>query len=302
MRIFYFTTPDPKLQGDIQENVILIGLRELLGENVIDYPRKKVLYGEFDETPKETIHGRGFTLYNKPIQDIANRPDPSTITPNDIILYGVCNDYGVTDYPEYNKLTPNVFYLDGHDNEKIRKTPCFKREYYEETQNVWGTGFGIPEHLIRPIDFNKNQLYQSTAPLYCFDNANNPNLLKAGLNYKFTNEKDYFDDMSKSWFGLSCKKGGWDALRHYEIMAAGSVLVYKDYNKKPILCSPVGIPAVVYSNTDELFQLMNFLVPNNQPSKLYKRILFEQRDWLLKFGTCKIRALKVLQEINLQIK
>lgn len=301
MKIFYFTTTDPKMQGDIQENVILIGLRELLGDNVIDYPRKKVLYGEFDESPIHELHGRGFTLCTTPLKDVGNRFDPNQITEKDVIIYGVCDAYGITDYPEFNKLTPNIFYVDGHDDARIRKKPCFKREYHVEEEGVFGTGFGVPDHKILPLSFNKKQLYQSTFPLFCLSEDKSLQYFHNAGKYLFEKEEDYYEDMRNSWFGLTCQRGGWDCLRHYEIMAAGSVLIFKNYASKPHICAPVGLPCISYNNVQELFEVMQALVPNNKPTKLYREILFEQRSWLLKFGTCKARALRILQEINLRI-
>ena len=47
MKILYITTPNPRAQGDFQENIILHGLRSLIGSDVVDLPRKKVMYGFF---------------------------------------------------------------------------------------------------------------------------------------------------------------------------------------------------------------------------------------------------------------
>ena len=33
------------------------------------------------------------------------------------------------------------------------------------------------------------------------------------------NESDYYKDYQRSYFAITCKKGGWDCLRHYEILA-----------------------------------------------------------------------------------
>ena len=70
MKILYITTPEPKPQGDFQEVMTLIGLREVLGDDCIDLPKKKVLYGDFSSTKKEDLHGWGFTLYKNPTMEI----------------------------------------------------------------------------------------------------------------------------------------------------------------------------------------------------------------------------------------
>jgi hypothetical protein len=307
MNVYFFTTKDPSLQGDFQENCILIGLRKLLGEGLIDCPKKDVLYGNFNRSPKEKLHGGGFTLYTQPIEDIINKRDPLEITENDVIIYGVTDAYGITDYPEFNKLTPNVWYLDGHDDPNIRKTPCFKRELFNDVDGVWPTGFGIPDWSIRPIDLTiKKKMVQLNAP--------DPDLMdKYGTipkihfhptlgKYIYSNEKDYYDDMAHSWFGITTKRGGWDSLRTYEIMAAGSLLIFKDYDKKPPLCSPQFLPCFSYSSIEELDDLMNRLVVNGKPTLEYLDMLVSQREWLYHNGTCFQRAWEILKTISLNKK
>ena len=57
MKIIYITTSDPKSQGDYQEISMLHGLRQVLGDQCIDFPRKKIMYGDFSESPKNELHG-----------------------------------------------------------------------------------------------------------------------------------------------------------------------------------------------------------------------------------------------------
>lgn len=304
MRIIYITTGDPKAQGDYQENVILHGLRHILRDDLIDYPRKKTMYGDFSNCKKENIHGWGFTMFNRSIPDVAKEKRAAALDEEcDFVVYGVTDAYGVPDYPELNKLAKyGVVYIDGHDHMKITKTPCFKREWCEEYvnghKNVWSTGFGIPEHLIRPLDLErKKQLIQNTAPPYSLFG---PQIL--GINarkfYKFDIEEDYYDDMADSWFGLTCMKGGWDSMRHYEIMASGAVLLFRDYDKKPDGCSPDGLPCFSYSSRTELESIMNTLIVDNKPTDKYLNMFKQQREWLLENGTTRARAYKVLAKLN----
>lgn len=39
--------------------------------------------------------------------------------------------------------------------------------------------------------------------------------------YIFENEEEYYNDYKKSLFAITRKKGGWDCMRHYEILACG---------------------------------------------------------------------------------
>lgn len=315
MRLLFITTANPSKQGDLLELSILHGLREVLGENVIDYPKKKVMYHDFSDTTKNSLHGRGFSLLTYPISDIDGEIRKNIFkTKFDAILYGDGHMYGEPyDMPEINALANNnVWFLDGHDlygnaprkilydNEEVigvQFQKSFKRELLEELPNVYPTGFGIPEHRIRKIDYSiKDQLFQKTAPdsALCLP----VNDLGGGFkHHKFDDEELYYNDLSRSWFGLTCKRGGWDCLRHYEIIAAGALLLFKDYNKKPELCSPRNLPCYSYSSKEELDQLMQKLIINNKPTLEYVSMLNLQRQWLLDHGTTKARAIKIIERL-----
>ena len=293
MKLLYLPGRDPNSAGDFQEVCMLHGLRSIMGEDCIDWPKKKILYADFSDSPKDELHGAGFTLYTEPIQDISNR-DHSRV---DFVLYGVTDSYNVTDYPEINAITPNVWYLDGHDHQRITKKPCFKREMFLEEDGVYPTGFGIPHHQIRSLNFTKKiQIIQKTAPPYA---VFGPQILGGDTRqlYCFSDEKDYYKDMSQSWFGLTCKKGGWDSLRHYEILASGACLLFRDYDKKPPLCAPQNLPCFSYSTLEELESIINRLLINDKPTDEYYDMILRQREWLIKYGTTEARAMQALLTI-----
>ena len=114
----------------------------------------------------------------------------------------------------------------------------------------------------------------------------------------FKSENDYYDDISNSWFGISSKKGGWDALRHYEIIAAGALLLFRDYNKKPKLCSPQDLPCFSYSTKKELLSLIDTLIVDNKPSIKYEEMLEKQRYWLVENGTTIARAKNIIKVLS----
>ena len=94
---------------------ILHGLREVLGENCVDFPRKKVMYHDWSSTKKEDLHGRGFTLYKKPIKDLSKKQ--RELKNFDYVIYGVSNAYDQQEIKEVNDLVSeeNIWHLDGHD-------------------------------------------------------------------------------------------------------------------------------------------------------------------------------------------
>lgn len=52
--------------------------------------------------------------------------------------------------------------------------------------------------------------------------------------YIYTEESDYYKDYQRSYFAITCKKGGWDCMRHYEILANGCIPYFVDIDK----CNP----------------------------------------------------------------
>ena len=52
-------------------------------------------------------------------------------------------------------------------------------------------------------------------------------------NYIFDKEEDYYKEYQSSIFAITRKKGGWDCLRHYEILANGCIPYFIDIEKCP---------------------------------------------------------------------
>lgn len=279
MKILYVTIKDKTKQGDYLEVISLRALRSVLGDNCIDYPRKDILYGEWGDINKSSLHGKGFTLFEPHLKDISDRSYEDV----DVIVYGFINkNHYVNDvYPEIEKLNKPVIYIDGHDDAEVVKTPCFKHEVHTPQEGVYPMNLAIPSSKVRDINLDlKTQIVQSTAPPYSRFGSQVLGVPGRDL-YIFDKEEDYYDDMAKSWFGLSCPKGSWDALRNYEIIAAGAVLLFRDFDKKPEFCSPIHIPAISYSTPQQLTAIIESLLPGGNPSQEYTDILHQQREWLL---------------------
>ena len=51
--------------------------------------------------------------------------------------------------------------------------------------------------------------------------------------YAFTDEKEYMGAYAKCYYAITMKKGGWDCLRHYEILAAGCIPYFIDLHLLP---------------------------------------------------------------------
>lgn len=301
-RIFYFTTKDPKLQGDLQEVGTLIGLRNILGDRVIDIPRKKVLYSDFSESPRENLHGRGFTFYDG-IEDIDPALRDLEPQEDDVIIYGTV-EYGILGENRSHGKCKNVYYIDGGDVPDIRILPCFKRELFQpEADKLFATGFGIPKSHILPVNFNfKTKLIPLTCPdvelMEEFKTVPKVHFHPTLGKYVFSNETDYIRDIATSWFFPITKRGGYDSLRPYQSVAYGTLALFRDYDKKPANCSPQNFPCFSYSSVDELKGLMSRLVVDNKPTREYLDMMAAQRNWLNSFGTCEARAKKIIEKIK----
>lgn len=54
--------------------------------------------------------------------------------------------------------------------------------------------------------------------------------------YIYETEEDYYKEYQKSVFAITIKKGGWDCLRHYEILANGCIPYFVDIDNCPPVC------------------------------------------------------------------
>lgn len=301
MKIFYKTTIDIGLQGDIQECVCFRGLRELLKNDFIDLPKKKVMYGDFSESPKLQLHTKGFTLFES-FEDIADRSTQPT--KDDILIYGcVPPTYEMERDYELEQKVGGVVFIDGHDDRYFRECVketnkfYFKRElYWQPFDNIFQLNFGVPSSYIKEIDFSlKKQLYPKTVPHAIFDPSYREQQQKHHI---FTEEQDYINDIRSSWFTITMKKGGWSQLRDLEGLANGCLVLYKDYDKKPKYCAPFNAPYVNFSSSEEMNKIMSELVVDNKPTSKYLDLLGEQRNWLMENATCEKIAQNILNIIN----
>lgn len=315
MKILFITTDENRNlnvpnrnQGDLLENIILLGLRKLIGENCVDYPRKKILYGDWSSISKSQLHGFGFSVYHEPMQDIPDTCRDLQDQKFDVILYGTSPQLNTPRMPDLESKCDLVFYVDSNDligiapenkyiNYKGYKfignqySPSFKRELIVEEDGQYPISVGILESSILPINIDmKSQLHQKSYPREALFEPKEVNR----SHYYFTDEEEYYDDMARSWFGLTCIRGGWDAIRNYEIIAAGTLLLFRDYKFKPPFCSPVNLPTLSYSSKEELDELTKYLVKDNKPTHEYIDLLNLQRQWLLETATTEARAKQII--------
>jgi hypothetical protein len=82
-------------------------------------------------------------------------------------------------------------------------------------------GFSIPEKKITTHIYKKTKIVS--------------NLIPGDIStYIYYTEEEYYHEYKSSYFAITRKKGGWDCLRHYEIIANGCLPYFIDIENCPI--------------------------------------------------------------------
>jgi hypothetical protein len=154
-----------------------------------------------------------------------------------------------------------------------RRFLYFKREWTEETlryrcyrllpstlaarvpppRNLRPIAFSFPDDkiLADAADSAKTGLF----PRHIVDPEVRARVAGASSGYAFDSEADYYADLRRARFGITCKRAGWDCLRHYEIAANGAVPCFRDLALKASTCAPHGLGddnSVSYRSVDGL--------------------------------------------------
>lgn len=178
------------------------------------------------------------------------------------------------------------------------------RGAFYKAQNAF---YGITNR-IHPDFYWKEEIQGSIFPLgYCFPDENfvetvplKNNLwaeVIPGLNetYRFNTESSYFEMYQDAKFGFTWKKGGWDCLRHYEILANGCIPVFRDLADCPEA-------TLSHFPKELLLEAKNELLPWN-PSESSEQKFQDYATRLLEFSranlTCSAAAKRFLGYCNL---
>jgi len=88
------------------------------------------------------------------------------------------------------------------------------------SERLFPITFSIPECKISGGFSNKTKLLSSLIP-------------GVRQTYIYNNETDYYNEYKQSYFAITTKKGGWDCLRHYEIIANGCIPFFPNIKQCP---------------------------------------------------------------------
>lgn len=213
--------------ADYMADMLFHGLRTLLGPDLVDVNRLDFMYRDWPHPPFYSIYG----LLTEP--DGIDRTDIEAKIANhyfDLIVYGSIHRFRQCMDLVWQHYPPNkVVYIDGEDDHStiiLGNTGIyFKRELADiHPSSYLPIQFCIPKEKIRPIDLSRKTRLMS--PLIPGDTS---------TYIYYGDESKYYDQYSESYFGRTKKKGGWDCCRHHEILAAGTLPYFQDFENCPPL-------------------------------------------------------------------
>lgn len=281
---------------DYLSDAVLHGLRELLGSDAIDFPKAEYMYRGVAPDVLSRVRGGGFTLYGL-LDDVAiprdHMLDRALKGEFDLVIFGdIWRCFGLWAEwgPQLRRTGVAVAVLDGSDRVepypyagqwwRVRawwflprahnRAVYFKREITPWTR--WFASYlALPPLLgrrlgLRPISFAipaEKIVAEPPAKLKDFPrhvvDLELASRIGAQTSYAFAREDDYYADLRESRFGITTKREGWDALRHYEIAACGAVPCFRDLDRKPRSCAPFGLNpenSIAYRGADELLEII----------------------------------------------
>lgn len=246
MKILFKTIQRPKNelrpdeQADYQSDLLFHGLRSIYGADCVDIPKKDYMYETYPKENTTSLWGRGFT-YSRTLPDISI---DRTLVPQDcdLVIFSVHHslqfnhDYQLREFFNLGVSADKVIVVDGHDwpqyNRKLAHIAphYFKRELDESA----------PKH-IKPVwfAFPKNKIVKEVPEKVrdfarIYPGSNEPHWPKnSRASHVFTDEESYYQEYRESRFAFTCKKGGWDCMRHLEIMCNGCVPIFTDIEDCP---------------------------------------------------------------------
>lgn len=227
-----------------QSDLLLHGLKKMFGTDVVDSPRIWSLYKEDFELKKlrpdmarialkHEMFGKGMTFIGLLDDEYDHNVDRTEINKKlenhyfDLVIISRI-DYSTPHMEKILEHYPKekIIVVDGCDFPILRwemLDKCavyFKRELFINSNKFHPIHYAIPAEKIRHERLRKEK---HTAAVIPYDRST----------YVFNTEEDYYHDYATSMFGITRKKGGWDAMRHYEILANRCMPVFLDIKHCP---------------------------------------------------------------------
>lgn len=287
------------------------------------------------ESKKSSCYGKGFTIYgtlNADLRPDWSYRIPSPQNYDLFVISSVKQQYGLMLQYKDVLTYENTIVLDGSDEPSLfpyvislLKQPLFwlyprvhhrfkyfKREIIKSELNRYrflklfpsfiNHKISIPKNII-PISFSipEDKIVKSVPtkvklfPMHIVD-EDVARKLNAKTQYTFEREKEYYEDLQRSKFGITTKRAGWDCMRHYEIAANGAVLCFRNLDEKDINCAPhgltKGVNCINYKSFEDLMDQISSLSESQ-----YELLLNNSLSWI-KSKTTVILAEYVLEKMK----
>lgn len=296
MNILYLTTS----KEDYLQDQILIGLRKKFGNQLVDYPKKEVMY---KNCQKDKVYGNGFTIWKLLDDIVVNRDNiQERLSHNEFDIIIFSSIWRQTDLFQTflskgffkNKIQSFIF-LDGEDHNKIFYRSLFYGKYFkrEKVQSILGLftnefSFSIPHEKLIPKFIKKRKKFAKH--VQCAEAYKIHEIRESCQSqYAFQDEAAYYQDIAESQYAITMKKGGWECMRHYEIAANATIPCFYQFEKKPVNCAPHGLKdmynVVSFNSAEELEEKVLYIEQNG----LYEQIQKQSFQWAEK-NTCENRA------------
>ncbi len=271
------------LINDIISDMTLHGLKEVHGDNLIDYPGAWYMYK--DEVVKKNydikkLWGNGFTYYN--LLDNYNSIDRSDIKNKikknyfEFIIYGAFEKSKLY-FEESLNSNSKIIIIDGRDTNQFNKIVennkiiYFKRELTKNNfRNVFPINVSIPSKKIKDhVNKNPNNLL---APLI-------PYRYKT---YVYKDENEYYQMWRDSLFGITYKPPWghwWESVKYYEMMMNGCIPLFVGLKN----CPEQTLTLFPKKNLLNIFNKYSWILNQYFPSKIYRKELLTYKNFALYF-------------------
>lgn len=250
---------------------------------------------------KHRLYGLGHTLYGK-------LPHPGSVDRTsllerdfDLVLFPLhcsraCPPHDGNSFLALREVEPfarkypasRLAFIDTNDNWDVLKpemhglTTYFKRELRPGHPGHYRPiGYGVPKDRITPSFPAKERDWSDHIP--------------GSTGWVCKTEEEYYQQYARSRFGWTWKKGGWDCMRHYEILAAGAIPYFRKLEECP--------PQTMVGFPKELVRLAmtmpgvedGRIVHSCFSESLYTYFLAQLLDWTRTYLTTESLARYVLQ-------
>jgi hypothetical protein len=128
--------------------------------------------------------------------------------------------------------------------------------------------------------------------------------------YIYDKEDDYYNDYKKSLFAITRKKGGWDCMRHYEIIACGCIPVFENLEFCP-KNTLFNFPKELLIKSKFYFDLLNkkynfnnnnsILILSNEEINICNNLINNLLEYARNNLTTKSISKYILSKVNLKV-